>query len=421
MIRRSLTAKVTLAALVGLVCVLGMAGFGLANLLSVGAVITRMNIHVTGEIQLVAQFHTSLARALSEGQSFALAGDSQSFAQALALLNQAEATLTQLRKITEKDDGIDDPATRDAYNSLHSDRASLLATIKDIISTIESSDAATRQESAEALEQLEARLSNLDATARRLIELEEIAATNETDAAITWGAVSVGTGFGIVIVLGIAALVLLRWQVVAPLKALASSAEALAGGKLDQVVRVTSADEIGALQTAFNQMSAAICAQTASLEREIAVAHIARQEAEQAQIRIADQLAQIDAQQIVIREMSVPVLPLTAKTLVMPLVGALDTGRLMLLQEQALRAIERSQAHYLLLDVTGVSVVDTQVALGLIGVTQAVRLLGAEAVLVGIRPEVAQSIVGLGIQLDSVTTRASLQSGIAYALGQRVN
>jgi serine/threonine protein kinase len=105
---------------------------------------------------------------------------------------------------------------------------------------------------------------------------------------------------------------------------------------------------------------------------------------------------------------------LSASTLVMPLVGALDTERLRMAQDQALRAIEQSAARYLILDITGVAMVDSQVAQGLIRVVQAARLLGAEVVLVGIRPEVAQAVVGLGIRMSTMVTRSTLQSGITY-------
>jgi rsbT co-antagonist protein RsbR len=112
--------------------------------------------------------------------------------------------------------------------------------------------------------------------------------------------------------------------------------------------------------------------------------------------------------------MSVPIMLLDATTLVMPLVGALDSERIRLVQEQALQAIERSSARHLILDISAVPIVDTQVAQGLLRVVQAARLLGAEVVLVGVRPEVAQAVVWLGIQLDTMVTRSSLQSGIGY-------
>jgi rsbT co-antagonist protein RsbR len=127
------------------------------------------------------------------------------------------------------------------------------------------------------------------------------------------------------------------------------------------------------------------------------------------QARLLDELAQ---QREAIRELSVPVLPVSARTLVMPLVGTLDTARLQQVQEQALRTIERSGARKLVLDITGVPVVDSQVTQGLLAVVEAARLLGAEAVKVGVRPEVAQTMVGLGLTLPGLRTYADLQTTI---------
>ena len=124
-------------------------------------------------------------------------------------------------------------------------------------------------------------------------------------------------------------------------------------------------------------------------------------------------LSEIEQQREVIRDLSVPILPISNNALVMPLVGALDETRLMHMQEQALRMLEHSRARHLLLDITGVPLVDSQIAQGLINVTQAARLLGAEVSLVGIRPEVAQTIVGLGLDLSDIHTHSELQSALA--------
>ena len=135
---------------------------------------------------------------------------------------------------------------------------------------------------------------------------------------------------------------------------------------------------------------------------------LARVEAQaQEQARLLEEIAQ---QRQVIRELSVPVLPVTDQALVMPLVGAIDTERLADIQDRALHTLQRSQAHYLLVDITGVPVVDSQVAQGLLAINAMCRLLGAEMVLIGIRPEVAQTIVGLGMNLSSLRTAADLQT-----------
>jgi rsbT co-antagonist protein RsbR len=124
-----------------------------------------------------------------------------------------------------------------------------------------------------------------------------------------------------------------------------------------------------------------------------------------------------EEQRALARGMSVPVLPVSAGTLVVPLVGDLDAQRIEDLQVRALGAVERSGCGRLVLDITGVPIVDTHVAQGLIQTMSALRLLGAEAVLVGIRPEVAQSLVSLGVDLGDFTTFADLQ--IALQSGGR--
>jgi anti-anti-sigma factor len=122
-----------------------------------------------------------------------------------------------------------------------------------------------------------------------------------------------------------------------------------------------------------------------------------------------------------IRQMSVSVLPIADGVLVLPLVGALDSQRAVLLTERLLDAIQRERAHMVLIDITGVPVVDTQVAGALIRASQAVQLLGAEPVLCGIRAEVAQTVVGLGLDLGQLTSQRDLRSGLAYALSRVIS
>ena len=195
------------------------------------------------------------------------------------------------------------------------------------------------------------------------------------------------------------------------------AAERIATG--DSTIRCdlpASRDEVGLMATTFNSMADIIQQRTNDLTHQYTVVEAARYAAEASHARIAEQLAVIDAQQVVIRDMSVPVLPLLASTLVMPLVGALDSKRLALMQGQALHALERSSARQLILDITGVPVVDTQVAQGLIQLVQAAQLLGTRVSIVGIRPEVAQALVGLGISLSNIKVFSTLQRGVAQAL-----
>lgn len=201
-----------------------------------------------------------------------------------------------------------------------------------------------------------------------------------------------------------------------PITALHSAAVRLAGGDLAARAGLNRRDELGALAQSFDRMAATIQRNTADLEIQYADAKHERAAAEQARAAIAEQLATIDQQRAIISEMSVPILPLTESTLIMPLVGALDAARIVQAQERALHTIERSSARQLILDITGVPVIDTQVAQGLMQIVQAAQLLGCAVMLVGIRPEVAQAIVGLGISLDNIQTLSTLQSGIAHTL-----
>ncbi|GIW01504.1 PAS domain-containing protein [Roseiflexus sp.] len=117
-----------------------------------------------------------------------------------------------------------------------------------------------------------------------------------------------------------------------------------------------------------------------------------------------------------IREMSTPVVPIYDEIIVLPLVGSIDSRRSAQIMEALLSGIQHYAAEIAIIDITGVSVVDTSVANHLIQTTRAASLLGAHCVLVGISAEVAQAMVHLGVDLSTVVTRSNLQAGIEYAL-----
>jgi PAS domain S-box-containing protein len=130
----------------------------------------------------------------------------------------------------------------------------------------------------------------------------------------------------------------------------------------------------------------------------------------------AEQEEIIRHQQATLAELSTPLLAISESTVVMPLVGAVDSRRVQQMMDALLSGVADSRASIVILDITGVSVVDTQVANAFIRASQAVRLLGAQVVLTGIRPEVAQTLVGLGVDLSTIITRSTLRDGITYAL-----
>jgi len=123
-------------------------------------------------------------------------------------------------------------------------------------------------------------------------------------------------------------------------------------------------------------------------------------------------LATVTLQRETIRAMSIPVLPVAPQVVVIPLIGVLDSARLVLLRDGALAAIQRYTANHLILDMTGVEIVDSQVASGMMQVIQAAHLLGTHMLLVGVRPEVAQTMVALGLDLGSIDTAATVYEGV---------
>jgi len=122
-------------------------------------------------------------------------------------------------------------------------------------------------------------------------------------------------------------------------------------------------------------------------------------------------------------ELSTPVIRLWEGVIAVPLVGTLDSARTQLVMEKLLETLVATGADHAVLDITGVPTVDTEVAQHLLKTVSAARLLGAECIISGIRPQVAQTIVSLGIEFGDIATKATLADALAHALrrtGQRV-
>jgi rsbT co-antagonist protein RsbR len=131
---------------------------------------------------------------------------------------------------------------------------------------------------------------------------------------------------------------------------------------------------------------------------------------------IARQQEIIEAQRTALHELSVPLLPLADNVIAMPLIGTVDTTRAQDILETLLEGIARHQADIAILDITGIKTIDTQVAQSLIRYASAGKLLGAQVVLTGIQPHIAQTLVQLGASMHDIVTCNTLQNGIAYAL-----
>lgn len=184
----------------------------------------------------------------------------------------------------------------------------------------------------------------------------------------------------------------------------------IAGGRLDTELPISSGDEIGWLEQMIGE-----------IVRNARFAHQALRE----QLRLEEEAhvkeALIAAQRELLQQLSTPIIPLLASTLLVPLIGTMDVTRAQQVAEQVLAAVTQHRARIVMLDVTGLGVSSgdgVAVADHLLRVMRAIALLGARCVLVGISPGVARTLTELGVDLSAAVAQRDLASAIDYALAQ---
>lgn len=124
----------------------------------------------------------------------------------------------------------------------------------------------------------------------------------------------------------------------------------------------------------------------------------------------------ISRQQTELLELSTPVVKLWDGILALPMIGTLDSTRTQIVMESLLQKIVETESQIAIIDITGVPTVDTLVAQHLLKTVTALRLMGADCIISGVRPQIAQTIVHLGVDLKGVTTKANLADALALAL-----
>lgn len=139
-----------------------------------------------------------------------------------------------------------------------------------------------------------------------------------------------------------------------------------------------------------------------------------RKRIDQEQVRLREQI--IRTQAAMLAELSTPLIPLNDQVLVMPIIGMIDQQRSQALLTALLEGVRSQRVAVVIVDITGVPQIDNHVALVLTQAAQSLKLLDAHLILTGLRAEIAQSLVLLGIDLNEIITRSTLQSGISYAL-----
>ncbi|MDI1429216.1 PAS domain-containing protein [Polyangium sorediatum] len=124
----------------------------------------------------------------------------------------------------------------------------------------------------------------------------------------------------------------------------------------------------------------------------------------------------IERQQEVIRNLETPIIEVWDRVVTLPMVGVVDSARAARVMDDLLTAVSKQSARYAILDLTGVEIVDTATAAHILSLISAIRLLGAEGIITGIRPTVAQTVVSLGLDLSRVITCANLREGLRLCI-----
>lgn len=166
-------------------------------------------------------------------------------------------------------------------------------------------------------------------------------------------------------------------------------------------------DEIAASVAANRDLDRKVAKRTAELEEKLRT--------------ISEQTEIIRRQRDAILSLSTPVLQVWEGILALPVIGEVDTRRGAQITEDLLAAISQRQARFVIIDITGVEVVDTSIAQHLLRTIRAAELLGVQSVLTGVRPPVAKTMVSLGIDLSEVRTRSTMQEGLKLCIHRMAN
>jgi rsbT co-antagonist protein RsbR len=365
------------------------------------------------QVQTLTQLEVSSAAIVQQVSLYLASGDPNTTTTLELDIITARQQVQQLR------------ATADRFTRAVNGQASPMDQVeRDVEALVQESRLLTDARAAKSQQEIKRDTQALNARARALKQslqpLQQVIRDDQLTAvsAVRTNPLALPAGLTVLIAGVVLALLWgVRSSIVRPIQELTAATTSVAAGNSVAELQSRSTDEIGLLAQSFNHMARTIQHRTQDLETQYAAASAARSIAEAAHAQITEQLATIESQATALREMSVPILPISTNAILMPLVGALDRARLALVQDRALEAIQRNNIRWLLLDVTGVPMIDEPVAQGIMQVVRAARLLGSQVVLVGIRPEVAQAMVSLGVDLSQIVTQRSLESATAFAQG----
>ncbi|MBI5495389.1 MAG: STAS domain-containing protein [Deltaproteobacteria bacterium] len=182
--------------------------------------------------------------------------------------------------------------------------------------------------------------------------------------------------------------------------------------RLTRVMQVLSFASVDAIEQAAALLAHHEEDDFGQLEATLSVFLSELQQAQEVRKRQAEQLRLIESQQLAIRDLSTPIIDLWDDILTLPVVGVVDTQRSVEMTEKLLHRIVETRAKCVIIDITGVSVVDTMTADHFIKMVRSARLLGSYCVVTGISPEIAQTLVQSGVDIGDVPTLRSLKEGL---------
>ena len=200
--------------------------------------------------------------------------------------------------------------------------------------------------------------------------------------------------------------------------------------RLERVTEAIAFASAGAYEAAVERLSAAeedgfgvIEEALRILLTELAEANeksaLAYENLARAKQELEDKVETIERQRDAIRELSVPIIDVWDDVITLPLVGTFDTSRAVDVTEKLLRRVADTRVRWVILDLTGVVLVDTATAQHLLRISKAVRLLGARCILTGINEQIAATLAALGISLDELNPMRTLRQGLKHCLAQR--
>lgn len=185
----------------------------------------------------------------------------------------------------------------------------------------------------------------------------------------------------------------------------------VAAGDMDARINSETEDDLSGIEAAIDLLIDDLTDELIQRER-------MQKEVEDKLSKIQEQQKTIFQQQADLMELSSPVSKVWDNVLILPVIGTLDSQRTQIMMENLLEKIVETGCTISILDITGVPTVDTQVANHLLKTVTSARLLGAECIISGISPAIAQTIVHLGIDLSSIRTKATLQDAMIFAMKQ---